>query len=238
MKLDVLAFGAHPDDVEMSCGGTILNLVAAGKKVGIIDLTRGELGSRGSAELRDEEAAEAAKVLGLSVRENLCFRDGFFHDDEAHQLEVIRMIRKYQPEIVLGNAILDRHPDHGKGSSLVRNAVFLSGLKKIETFEKGEKQTAFRPQKYFTYIQDHHLEPTFVVDISSVFQQKMQAIACYKSQFYNPNSTEELTYISTKTFWDFFEARARNTGHLINVEHGEGFRSETVLKVKDIMELI
>lgn len=237
MKLDVLAFGAHPDDVEMSCGGTILNLIASGKKVGIIDLTRGEMGSRGTAETRDEEAAEAAKVLGVSVRENLCFRDAFFKDDEEHQLAVIRMIRKYQPEIVLANAISDRHPDHGRASSLLHNAFFLSGLKKIETFENGELQAAFRPKKFFTYIQDDHLHPTFVVDISSVFEQKMKAIACYKTQFYNPNSTEAQTYISTKMFWDFFEARARNTGHFINVEHGEGFLSETVLKIDDIMSL-
>lgn len=238
MKLDVLAFGAHPDDVEMSCGGTLAKLVSEGKKVGIIDLTRGELGTRGTAETRDVEAQDAARILGVHIRENLCFRDGFFVEDEAHQLEIIRMIRKYQPEIVLGNAILDRHPDHGKGSKLVRNALFLSGLAKVETFEKGEKQQAWRPKRFFTYIQDYALEPQFIVDITPFYEQKMASIRAYKTQFYDPNSQEPETYISTKGFWDFFHSRVHNTGHVIGTTYGEGFLSETPIKVADLMDLI
>ena len=238
MKLAVLAFGAHPDDVEMSCGGTLAKLVSEGRKVGIIDLTRGELGSRGTPEIRDIEAINAAKILGVEVRENLRFRDGFFVEDEAHLYKVIEMIRKYQPEIVLCNAILDRHPDHGRGAKLVRNALFLSGLIKIETFFEGKKQAAWRPKQFFHYIQDHNLVPDFVIDISDFYAQKMASVAAHKSQFYDPHSTEPATYISTPEFWDFFNTRAHNTGHIIGVKYGEGFMAETPLKVGDLMTLI
>lgn len=238
MKLDVLAFGAHPDDVEMSCGGTLAKLVTEGKKVGIIDLTRGELGTRGSAEIRDQEAAAAAEILGVHIRENLRFRDAFFTEDEVHLKEVIRMLRKYQPEIVLGNAVSDRHPDHGKGARLVRNACFLSGLPKISTSEAGRQQAAWRPKRYFTYIQDHQLRPDFITDISEHFETKLQSIAAYRSQFYDPNSNEPETYISSKEFWEFFRTRAHNTGHSIGVTYGEGFMSETPLKVGDLLGLV
>lgn len=238
MKLDILAFGAHPDDVEMSCGGSIAKWVSEGKKVGIVDLTRGELGTRGTADTRDVEARNAADILGVSVRENLQFRDGFFIEDEAHQLEIIRMMRKYRPEIVLGNAILDRHPDHGKGARLVRNAVFMSGLLKIETREGGVIQDPWRPKRFFSYIQDYQLVPDFVIDISNFFEEKIASIKAYKTQFYDPNSTEPETYISSKDFWEFLAARTQNTGHLVGVKHGEGFMSEIPLKIGNMMELI
>jgi bacillithiol biosynthesis deacetylase BshB1 len=238
MKLDVLAFGAHPDDVEMSCGGTLAKLVSEGRKVGIIDLTRGELGSRGTAEIRDKESENAAHILGVHVRENLCFRDGFFLEDDAHLYKVIEIIRKYQPEIVLCNAIIDRHPDHGKGARLVRNAVFMSGLVKIETSYKETKQENWRPKRFFHYIQDHNLAPDFVIDISDFYEQKMASVGAHKSQFYNPNSTEPKTYISTPDFWDFFQSRAHNTGHIIGAKYGEGFMAETPLKVGDLMNLV
>lgn len=238
MKLDVLAFGAHPDDVEMSCGGTLAKLVKEGKKVGIIDLTHGELGSRGSSEIRDKESEHAAKILGVHARENLSFRDVFFLEDEAHTFKVIETLRKYQPEIVLCNAILDRHPDHGKGAKLVRNAVFLSGLIKIKTYFNGEPQKLWRPKRFFHYIQDHNLVPDFIIDITDFYDQKMKSVAAHKSQFYDPKSTEPETYISTPDFWDFFQTRAHNTGHIIGVKYGEGFMAETPLKVNDIMNLI
>lgn len=237
IKLDVLAFGAHPDDVEMTCSGTLAKLAHQGKKTGIIDLTRGELGTRGTPELRMKEAQKAAEVLGLSARENLGFKDVFFTEDEFHLKEVIRMIRKYQPEIVIGNALSDRHPDHGKGSKLVRNAVFMSGLRKIETFENGVLQPPWRPKKYFTYIQDQWITPDFIVDVSDYFDIKLASVKAYASQFYNPESDEPETYISTAVFWDHFTSRAHAVGHLINVTYGEGFNSETPLAIDDLMSL-
>ena len=198
MKLDILCFGAHPDDVELSCSGTILKEIASGKKVGIVDLTRGKLGTRGSAEIRDAEAAKAAEILGVSVRENLGFRDGFFVNDEKHQLEVIKMIRKYQPEIVLCNAIDDRHIDHSKGSKLVSDACFLSGLRRIETVLDGENQSAIRPKQVYHYIQWKDLIPDFVVDITGYQELKLKAVHAYKSQFFDPKSTEPMTPIATK----------------------------------------
>jgi len=183
MKLDILAFGAHPDDVELGCSGTILKEISLGKKVGIVDLTRGELGTRGSAEIRDQEASDAAKILGVSVRENLNMRDGFFVNDEKHQLEIIKMIRKYKPETVLCNAIDDRHIDHGKGSKLVSDACFLSGLMKIETVLDGEIQKPWRPKVVYHYIQWKNIEPDFVVDITGFTDKKIESILAYRSQF-------------------------------------------------------
>ena len=190
MKLDILAFGAHPDDVELGCSGTILKEISLGKTVGIVDLTRGELGTRGSAEIRDQEANAAANILGVSVRENLNMRDGFFVNDEKHQLQVIQMIRKYKPEIVLCNAIDDRHIDHGKGSKLVSDACFLSGLMKIETVLDGEIQKPWRPKVVYHYIQWKNIEPDFVVDITGFTDKKIESILAYRSQFYDPNSKE------------------------------------------------
>jgi bacillithiol biosynthesis deacetylase BshB1 len=226
MKLDLLVFGAHPDDAEMTCGGTICKLVAEGKKVGIVDLTRGEMGTRGTPETRASEAADAARIMGISARENLAFRDGFFVNDEAHQLQIVRMLRKYRPELVLANAIRDRHPDHGKGAAVVRDAIFVSGLRKIETILDGVPQEPWRPRKLFHYIQDRFIHPDFIVDISGYFEQRKEAISAYRSQFYNPGSGGPETYISTKTFWDFLEARARDFGHMAGFAFGEGFTSE------------
>ena len=238
MKLDILAFGAHPDDVELGCAGTILKEIAMGKTVGIVDLTRGELGTRGSADLRDQEAAAAAQLLGVSVRENLRFRDGFFVNDEAHQLEVIKMIRKYQPEIVLCNAIEDRHIDHGKGSQLVSDACFLSGLMKIETEVNGEKQQVWRPKLVYHYIQWKNIEPDFVVDITGFTEKKIEAVLAYRSQFYDANSNEPESPITSKNFLESLNYRAKDLGRLIGTEYGEGFTSERYLAVNSLGDLI
>ena len=202
MKLDILAFGAHPDDIELGCSGTIAKEISLGKKVGIIDLTRGELGTRGSVEIRNTESAKAAAILGISIRENLDMRDGFFINDEAHQLKVIQMIRKYKPEIVLCNAIEDRHIDHGKGSKLVSDACFLSGLRQIKTELSGTAQDAWRPKVVYHYIQWKNIEPDFVVDISEFINIKMEAILAYSSQFFNPNTNEPESPITSKNFLD------------------------------------
>ena len=208
MKLDILAFGAHPDDVELGCAGTILKEISLGKTVVIIDLTRGELGTRGSAEIRDQEANAAAKILGVSARENLEMRDGFFVNDEKHQLETIKMIRKYQPDIVLCNAIDDRHIDHAKGSKLVSDACFLSGLIKIETALEGEKQTAWRPKLVYHYIQWKNIEPDFVVDITGFTDKKIESILAYGSQFYDANSNEPESPITSKNFLESLNYRS------------------------------
>ena len=218
MKLDILAFGAHPDDVELSCSGTIAKEISLGKKVGIVDLTRGELGTRGSAEIRDVEAANAAKILGVQVRENLNMRDGFFVNDEKHQLEIIKMIRKYKPEIVLCNAIDDRHIDHPKGSRLVSDACFLSGLRRIETKLDNVNQEAWRPKVVYHYIQWKVLEPDFVVDITGFMDIKEQSILAYSSQFYDPNSKEPVSPITSKNFLDSVKYRAQDLGRLVGVE--------------------
>jgi bacillithiol biosynthesis deacetylase BshB1 len=238
MKLDILAFGAHPDDVELGCGATVAKEVANGKKVGIVDLTRGELGTRGSADLRDIEAANAAKILGVAVRENLAFADGFFKNDKTHQLEIIKMIRKYQPEIVLCNAIDDRHIDHGKGSQLVSEACFLSGLMKIETELDGKPQEKWRPTHVYHYIQWKNLEPDFVVDVSGFIDIKQQAVMAYSSQFYDPNSNEVETPITSKNFIDSINYRAKDLGRLIGVEYAEGFTVERYVAVDSISDLI
>ncbi len=238
IKLDILAFGAHPDDVELGCAGTLAKEIALGKKVGIIDLTRGELGTRGSAEIRDVEAENAAKILGISARENLKMRDGFFQNDEAHQLQVIQMIRKYQPEIVLCNAIHDRHIDHAKGSKLVSDACFLSGLQKIDTHLDGEKQTAWRPKVVYHYIQWENIQPDFVVDISGYMDIKMKAIMAYDSQFFNPNTNEPVTPIATKNFLDSIKYRSQDLGRLIGTDFAEGFTTERHLAVNSLGNLI
>jgi bacillithiol biosynthesis deacetylase BshB1 len=238
MKLDILAFGAHPDDVELGCAGTILKEVSLGKTVGIVDLTRGELGTRGSAEIRDQEANAAAKILGVSVRENLNFRDGFFVNDEKHQLEIIKMIRKYRPEIVLCNAIDDRHIDHAKGSKLVSDACFLSGLMRVETVVDGEKQNCWRPKLVYHYIQWKNIEPDFVVDITGFTDKKIETILAYRSQFYDPNSNEPESPITSKNFLESLNYRSRDLGRLTGVEFAEGFTVERYLAVNSLGDLI
>ena len=237
MKLDILAFGAHPDDVELGCSGTIAKEVSLGKKVGIIDLTRGELGTRGSVEIRNSESAKASEILGVVVRENLDMRDGFFINDEAHQLKIIQMLRKYRPEIVLCNAITDRHIDHGKGSKLVSDACFLSGLRQIKTELNGETQEAWRPKVVYHYIQWQNIKPDFVVDISEFMDKKMDSVLAYGSQFYDPNSKEPVSPITSKNFLDSVKYRAQDLGRLVGVEYAEGFTTERYLAVNSLGDL-
>jgi bacillithiol biosynthesis deacetylase BshB1 len=237
MKLDILAFGAHPDDVELGCSGTIAKEVSLGKKVGIIDLTRGELGTRGSVAIRNEESAKASEILGVTVRENLDMRDGFFVNDEAHQLKVIQAIRKYQPDVVLCNAITDRHIDHGKGSKLVSDACFLSGLIQIKTELNGEAQQAWRPKLVYHYIQWQTIEPDFAVDISGFMDKKMDSVLAYGSQFYDPNSKEPVTPITSKNFLNSVIYRAQDLGRLVGVEYAEGFTVERYLTVNSLGDL-
>ena len=238
MKLDILAIGAHPDDVELGCGATLAKEVAGGKMAGIIDLTRGELGTRGSAEIRDQEAAKAAQVLGIEVRENLGFRDGFFVNDETHQLALIQMIRKYRPETVLCNSLRDRHIDHGKGSKLVSDACFLSGLRKIKTEYDGMEQEAWRPKLVYHYIQWENLVPDFVVDVTGFIQVKLDAVLAYSSQFYDPKSKEPVSPISSKNFLESVEYRAKDLGRLIGKEYAEGFNVERFVAVDRLGDLI
>lgn len=237
MKLDILAFGAHPDDVELGCGATLAKEISLGKKVGVIDLTRGELGTRGSAALRDKEAKKAQEILGVHIRENLGFADGFFINDKEHQLAVIKMIRKYQPEIVLCNAVDDRHIDHPKGSKLVSDACFLSGLLKIETTINGVLQEKWRPKHVYHYIQWKNIEPDFVVDTSGFMDTKVAAVMAYSSQFYDPKSKEPETPITSKNFTDSIAYRAKDLGRLIGVEHAEGFTCERYVAVESLGKL-
>ena len=238
MKVDILAFGAHPDDVELGCGGSLAKAISQGKSAGIIDLTRGELGTRGSAEIRDQEAAAAAKVLGLSFRKNLAFRDGFFVNDEAHQMAIIQLIRIHQPKIVLCNAIEDRHIDHSKGSKLVSDACFLSGLKKIVTKdESGNIQEPWRPFHVYHYIQWKEIKPDFVVDISNHIDTKMEAIHAYASQFYDADSQEPSTPISSQNFLESVRYRAQNLGRLTGVSAAEGFTVERTPLIQDFDQL-
>ena len=237
MKLDILAFGAHPDDVELGCSGTIAKEISLGKKVGVIDLTRGELGTRGSVEIRNSEAAKAGSILDISVRENLDLRDGFFQNDEASQLKVIEMIRKYQPEIILCNAIKDRHIDHGKGSKLVSDACFLSGLRRIETEIDGVSQNAWRPKVVYHYIQWEPITPDFVVDVTGFMDKKMDSILAYGSQFYDPNSKEPESPITSKNFLDSVKYRAQDLGRLVGVDYAEGFTVERYLAVNSLADL-
>jgi N-acetylglucosamine malate deacetylase 1 len=239
MKLDILVMAAHPDDAELGCSGTIFASIAQGKKVGIADFTRGELGTRGTPEMRLAESEEATKILGIHARENVGFRDGFFVNDEEHLMKLIRVIRRYQPEIVLANAPFDRHPDHIKGCQLAVDACFKAGLRMIETFEDdGTPQKEWRPKNVYHYIQDRHIKPDFVVDISNFWEQKEASIRAFKSQFYDPNSTEPNSYLSSPAFLKFVEARSREMGHAIGVEFGEGFTSYKCLGIKDLGSLI
>ncbi len=238
MKLDILVLAVHPDDAELGCSGTILKHIALGKKVGIIDFTRGELGTRGTAQTRDEESKAATKILGLHARENLDFRDGFFKNDEQHQLEIIKMVRKYQPEIVLTNALYDRHPDHGRACELANDALFLSGLRKIETQIDGVLQEAWRPRLVLQYIQDMYIKPDVIIDISKEMNEKLNAIRAFKTQFNSADNSEPQTYISTPAFLEAVIARAREFGKSIGAEYGEGFTSKKLLGVDNLFNLL
>ena len=237
MKLDILAIGVHPDDVELSASGTILKHIALGKTVGILDLTRGELGTRGDAELRAQEATHASKILGLSIREQLSMADGFFENNEAHQKEIIRIIRKYQPEIVLCNAITDRHPDHGRAAKLTADACFYSGLVKVETKEDGKIQAAWRPKAVYHYIQDYFIEPDFVIDITPFMGKKIESIMAYSSQFFDPNSKEPETPISTKNFLEYVKSKGSLFGRAINVDYAEGYTVSRYIGIENLFDL-
>lgn len=237
MKLDILAFGAHPDDVELTSAGTLLKHKAHGYKVGIADLTQGQLGTRGSAAERLAEAADAARILGLDVRENLGMEDGFFRNDEAHQLKVIEVLRAYRPEIVLCNSVRDRHIDHGRASGLVSDACFLAGLAKIETRRNGNTQEPWRPKAVYHYIQDRYIEPDLLVDISDFYEKKTEVLMAYKTQFFNPGLSLPETPISSRDFLDFLEGRARDLGRTIGVRYAEGFTVERTPGVEDLMRL-
>jgi N-acetylglucosamine malate deacetylase 1 len=239
-KLDILAVGVHPDDVELGCSGTLINEIKRGKKIGILDLTQGELGTRGTVETRYEEAANAAMLIGAAIRENLKMRDGFFKNDEEHQLKLIQAIRKYQPEIIIGNVLNDRHPDHGRAGHLISDASFLSGLAKIETTdEKGNSQKKWRPKYVLQYIQDWYHEPDFLIDISNVFEQRMKSIQAYRTQF-NSGAGEDgpQTYISTPDFLESVIARARMLGKRIGVKYAEGFLTEKKIGINNLDALV
>jgi bacillithiol biosynthesis deacetylase BshB1 len=229
MKLDILAFGVHPDDVELGCAGTIMAAIDQGKKVGIVDLTRGELGTRGTPTTRTQEAAAAAKIMGVQVRENLDMADGFFVNDEAHQRKIIALIRKYQPDVILANAPEDRHPDHGRSAKLVSDAAFLSGLRKVETIHEGITQTAWRPAYTFHYIQDRFIQPSFVIDITAYMERKMEAVLAYGTQFTNADTSEPQTYISSPQFLETVKARALMLGKRIGVGYAEGYITEKII---------
>lgn len=237
MKLDVLVFAAHPDDAELSCSGTIASLVAQGKKVGVVDFTKGEMGTRGTPEIRMKEAAKASEVLGLTVRENLGFQDVFFKVDDEHVIKVVEKIRQYQPDIILANAIKDRHPDHGKGAELVKRALFLAGLKKLETTIDGQLQDIWRAKNLYHYIQTDWMTPDFVVDVSSYWETKMESIKAFKTQFFDPDGQSANTLISSSEFMDFLEGRAREFGMSIRVKYGEGFVKDRMVGVSDLSSL-
>jgi bacillithiol biosynthesis deacetylase BshB1 len=238
LKLDILAFGAHPDDVELGCGGTLISAIAAGKKVGVIDLTKGELGTRGTTSQRLKEAQLASEVMGLVVRENLGMADGFFENNKENQFAIIETIRRYQPTIIVCNAPEDRHPDHGRAAKLIEDAAFLSGLSKIQSTHNGIAQMAWRPTQVFHYIQSRNLVPNFVVDISATIEKKMEAILAHASQFYDPNSNEPNTFISGTSFLEFVKGRAKEFGHQIGVEYGEGFISKKLIGIDSFDALI
>ena len=238
MKLDILVLPVHPDDAELGCSGTIAKEIALGKKVGIVDLTRGELGTRGSAEIRDKEASASAKILGLTVRDNLELPDGFFENNKPHQLKVIEAIRRFKPEIVITNAYHDRHPDHGRASDLVEDSAFLSGLRKIETHYNGEKQEEWRPKLVLHFIQDNYIKPDILVDVTEYWDKKIESIHAFGSQFYNPEwGDEPQTYISSPEFIQVIEARAREYGKSLGVKFAEGFISRKILGVNDLFDL-
>ncbi|MET3980842.1 bacillithiol biosynthesis deacetylase BshB1 [Mucilaginibacter sp. UYP25] len=239
MKLDILVLPVHPDDAELGCAGTILKHIKLGHKVGVVDLTRGELGTRGSAEIRDKEAAKAAEILGLTVRENLAIPDGFFTNTQEYQLKVIAAIRKFQPEIVITNAYHDRHPDHGRANELVEASAFLSGLRRIETFEDGQLQEPWRPTQVLHFIQDRYIKPDIIVDVTEFWDTKIESIYAYGSQFHNPdyNEDEPQTYISSPDFIEQINGRGREFGKSINTKYGEGFTSKKILGIDNLFEL-
>ncbi|GGH03067.1 bacillithiol biosynthesis deacetylase BshB1 [Mucilaginibacter phyllosphaerae] len=239
LKLDILVLPVHPDDAELGCAGTLLKHIKLGHKVGIADLTRGELGTRGSAEIRDKEAAKAARILGLAVRENLALPDGFFTNTQAYQLKVIAAIRKYQPEIVITNAYHDRHPDHGRANELVEAAAFLSGLRRIETFEDGQSQEPWRPTQVLHFIQDRYIKPDIIVDVTEFWDKKIESVYAYSSQFHSPDYSEDepQTYISSPDFIEQINGRGREFGKSINTKYGEGFTSRKILGVDNLFDL-
>lgn len=238
MKLDILVLAAHPDDAELTCSGTIALHTAMGKKVGIVDFTQGEMGTRGNAELRLKEARKSAEILGLAVRDNLGLADTFFQNDREHQLAVIRKIRQYRPDIVLANAVSDRHPDHGRGAKLAIDACFMSGLRKIETELDGKSQEEWRPKQLFHYIQNNYIQPDFVVDVSAHWDTKIASIRAFESQFFNPSSKEPQTFISSENFMKFIDARGREFGHSIGSTYGEGFTRNKQLGVRSLFDFI
>jgi N-acetylglucosamine malate deacetylase 1 len=238
MKLDILAFAAHPDDSELSCSGTLASHVAKGHAVGVVDLTKGEMGTRGTIQSRAEEAAASSKLLGLTVRENLGFEDALFQKDKEHLTRVVQMIRKFKPHIVLANAIRDRHPDHSRAADLVREACFLAGLRKFVTEESGAEQEAWRPSAVYHYVQSIYVKPDIVVDISDFWGIKQQAIQCFKTQFFNPESDEPETFISSEGFLKFLEGRAREFGYVIGAEYAEGFTSDRYIGVNSLFNLL
>lgn len=238
MKLDILAIGVHPDDVELGCAGTLLAAIAEGKKVGIVDLTKGELGTRGTAETRKVEARNAANILGIAIRENMGMADGFFQNDEAHQRILIQAIRKFRPNLILANAPEDRHPDHGRSAKLISDAAFLSGLRKIITEDDGAVQQEWRPTYVFHYIQDRFLQPSFVVDISKHMDKKIESVMAYTTQFHNPDLNEPQTYISSPQFLETVRSRAMMLGKRIGVEYAEGYISEKMIGISSFDSLI
>jgi bacillithiol biosynthesis deacetylase BshB1 len=239
MKLDILAIGVHPDDVELGCSGTLIKEIKKGKSVGIVDLTQGELGTRGTIETRYQEASDAAKIIGAVVRENLKMRDGFFKNDEEHQRQLIKVLRKYQPEIVIGNILEDRHPDHGRAGWLIYDACFLSGLRQVKTTgDDGEEQEKWRPKMLLHYIQDRFYEPDIIIDISEEWEQKVASILAYKTQFNATDESEPQTYISNPEFMDAIQSRARVLGKRIGVKYGEGFLSKKNIGLKDLDSLV
>lgn len=239
MKLDILAIGVHPDDVELGCSGVLINEIKNGKATGIVDLTQGELGTRGTVDTRYAEAAVAASIIGVKVRENLKMRDGFFRNDEAHQLELIRVIRRYRPEVVIGNILDDRHPDHGRAGHLIADACFLSGLAKVETEDNGVPQQKWRPKYVLHYLQDWYHEPDLLIDISDVFEQRMESIKAYGTQFSASEQTDgPQTYISTPDFLDSVVARARMFGKRIGVKYAEGFITEKKIGIRSLDALV
>ncbi len=238
MKVDILAIGAHPDDVELSCSGTLIKMIAEGKTAGLVDLTRGELGTRGSAELRTIEANNSAKKMGALFRENLDMRDGFFEHNDENLRKIAKMIRKYRPEIVLANAVSDRHPDHGRASKLISDACFIAGLIKVEILdEEGQAYDRWRPKAVYHYIQDYHIEPDFVIDITDHIEAKMEAILCFRSQFYDPKSNEPESPISTQNFFESVKAKNRVFGRPLNYDFAEGFTVERTIGVDSLFDL-
>jgi len=237
MKLDILVLAAHPDDAEISCAGTIAKHISLGYKVGVVDLTRGELGTRGTPAIRDQEAADSSKILGLVIRENLGLRDGFFKNVEEDQLKVVKAIRKFQPELVLTNAVHDRHPDHGRAADLVYESCFLSGLSKVETQENGKSQIAWRPKSLYHFVQSQYIQPDFIVDVSDFWEKKLECLRAFKSQFYDPQSKEPETFISNPGFMKLIEARGHEMGYAIGAKYGEGFTVRNLIGVNNLFHL-